>query len=360
MSWDTLPADIRLMIFEAVADELINREPTYREWQRYFEHSIFSELSLDQDRISEFNKIMTRTPRRQGIRQNNLIFTKALRSLFAVLSAWPAREIKSPGQRGGLALDIKPRSPAAPKVKDITTLVWRRQSYRGIDLPSLQDILKSIPKICQLVHEPWYNVTRGQQRYLFEEPYIELVRALPAQSHLRNVFIFQDSSRILNPDKPVDGHGANRGLASKCPLGHALAKATRLCKLEVVSASFLIDAFDFFHLFEDETALPRQPNDPRAWDNLRELNLTSDRLTPCRRSWKRQQVLCRAGRAAALMSRLKSMTLWNGGKGFCYIMRYNRTSEYDAPLFQLASNLKSVVSSDFSPQVLSNEGATAV
>ncbi|KAK3370963.1 hypothetical protein B0T24DRAFT_303592 [Lasiosphaeria ovina] len=141
-----------------------------------------------------------------------------------------------------------------PKVVAITAFTVRRQSYWGINTPSLEKILRKFLCLNYFIHEPWHNVTPEWQQ-LFESEHLKLIEALPKTSRkLRNLNLFQNSSKTLNPKIPTDGRGWRRGAETRRPLGRALAKTTRLLETEFVSAAFLVDAFDFFHEFR--AALP--------------------------------------------------------------------------------------------------------
>ncbi len=74
------------------------------------------------------------------------------------------------------------------------------------------------------------------------------------------------------------------GSKNQTPPWPGPGQTTRLSDMEIFSAGFLIDAFDFFHEFEAN--LPQQPDDPRVWSNLKKLHLTSGRLNPHLASWK--------------------------------------------------------------------------
>ncbi|KAK3943296.1 hypothetical protein QBC46DRAFT_307703 [Diplogelasinospora grovesii] len=244
------------------------------------------------------------------------------------------------------------KAPPLPKVKFITVFTVRRQSYRSIEISSLKKLLRAFPNLHTFIHEPWYNVTPERQQ-LFESDYLQLVRALPRlNKNLRDVILFQDFCRTLNPDRPTDGRGWSLGAKSRRPLGRALAKTTRLAAMERFSAAYFIDAYDFFHGF-DVFNPQQQPGDPQVWNSLQSLCLTSGRLNPHITSWKRQKLLARAGRAAALMPSLQSMILWNGGEGFSYIMDYRRFGPGGEPLLFLGSNISSAMRYDFSPEVIS-------
>ncbi|KAK3380923.1 hypothetical protein B0H63DRAFT_545151 [Podospora didyma] len=249
---------------------------------------------------------------------------------------WDDDDGEEEDQVAGLEDSSTRRRRQLPKVTAITDFTVRRQSYRSVDSASLRKILVAFPNLRYSIHEPWYNINKK----------------------LRYTLLFQDSSKTLNPEKPTGGRGGGQGARTRCPLGRALAKTTRLSGMELFSAGFLVDAFDFFHEFREAASLqmlsqqPPPPDDPRIWSNLKRLHLTSGRLNPHLASWKRQEVLLRAGRAATMMPSLEGMALWNGGEGFCYIMRYVRFSVDREPMLVLASTIEDAAHSDFSPQVL--------
>jgi hypothetical protein len=215
----------------------------------------------------------------------------------------------------------KTTPPRLPKVRVVTAFTIRRQSYRAIDTPTLKKLLTAFPNLRTFTHEPWHNVTpEGQQR--FESDYLRLLRILPRlNKNLRQVSLFQDYCKTLNPDRCTDGRDWRLGEESRRPLGCELATTARSAGMEFVSAAYLIDAYDFFHGFD--VYPQQQPGEaPHVWDKLQTLFLTSSRLSPHVAEWKRHELLARAGRAAALMPSLQNMILWNGGEGFLYFMQY--------------------------------------
>lgn len=209
-----------------------------------------------------------------------------------------------------------------PTVWVITAFSLRRQFHRGIEVSSLATILKALPDLCYFIHEPWLNVTTERQ-LVFETEYRQLLRHLPIQNkRLRSIVLFQDHSRLLNPRhmRPMNRAMWPSGDWLGRMLSRSLVETTRQADMEVVSAGFLIDAFEFFHEFRNN--IPKQLNDSRVWNSLKRLYLTSDLLNPYCPSRTRQEVLVRAGRAAALMPNLERFVLWNCGKRFKYILLY--------------------------------------
>ncbi|KAK3934920.1 hypothetical protein QBC46DRAFT_324280 [Diplogelasinospora grovesii] len=145
--WARLPAEIRLMVLENVAEDYrYKSEPHARagyaivcqEWRAFFEPRNFQRLVLDQDRISDFELFLGReSPRshrqeyvrhvvlriRLGeytcavckskedgrtVRRNNMAFSNAVWNLLIILSRW------NPGHKG-LTLELGAYSPSDSK-----------------------------------------------------------------------------------------------------------------------------------------------------------------------------------------------------------------------------------------------------
>ncbi|KAK5659352.1 hypothetical protein OQA88_1445 [Cercophora sp. LCS_1] len=470
MSWNKLPAELRLMVFRELAFlrdpvrpeeryDFVNYARVCKQWHARWTAESFHQIVLDQDRISDLDELTKKSPSlNRLIRQiylriklpnydcsvcqqeddleakgrNNTVFTKAVVGLFTVISTWPQMIPKPhvPVSRA-LSLEISAYSPSdyqhgfkdfrlkndypicfdtdvyigegngfaaekqflkmtkqeqhddpvhgwangtqspvclgtrkrltetlsldqgvqIPRARAVTTLIVRRQSYRPIETSSLRQMLRAVPKLALFTHEPWYNVTPELQMS-FEREYRKLLNDMQkTNKKLQNIILFQNASKLLNPDVPDNGNGSSPSPKGKRLLGNHLARASRKLDTEVLSAAFLVDAYDFFHEFT--ARIPRECRDLLIWSNLREVNLTSRHLHDSEPLHMRQGMLCRAGHAAALMPNLEVLTLWNGGRGFSYIMQYLRfTSRTQGSLLALASTSDSVLNSDFSPEVL--------
>jgi len=256
------------------------------------------------------------------------------------------------GYQGPLALGATKRVTepltlhgALPVVNLTTAFAIRRQSTRAIKSNSVKKLLSAFPNLYHFTHEPWHAATAERQQ-LFTSDYLSLLKNLPARlPHLQTLTLFQDN---LPPLRPAE----NQYTPSKRVLGRALSETTRRnTSLTELSASFLVDAYDFFHSF-DIPQLEQPPSNPQTWDTLKTLHLTSSRLNPTIARWKRRQVLARAGRAAVLMPRLERMVLWNGGEGFGYYVVYNRVGHDGAPMLVLVSSFRSAWRYDLSPNVV--------
>ncbi|KAK0727211.1 hypothetical protein B0T26DRAFT_799282 [Lasiosphaeria miniovina] len=456
--WGVLPAELRLMILEIVADDFTFRSDkkaragyatVCREWQYFFEPFNFEHLVFDQTRINQFarhvgNGEAERAMRRQTyvkaisfrvkldnykcktcrleetqiiMGKNRSTFTRAILRLLAILSNWPQI---IPSYRKGITLDIGVYSPSdcrhqfrdfhldevypmqevrdvfadplweaytehkarrglatlddshhswsngqrsyipltsrlrltremslsfnlpqfkssqtLPQVPAVDELVIRRQFYWQIAPDTLRKLLESFTCLVSFRHEGWQRPTMARQQD-FVKAYKTLIsRGLPVS--LRNLHLFQDSNRDLNPSiVPQIVITPNRGL------GKTLARASK--SLEVLSAAFVVDAIDFFDGFCPLTA-PKTLEPPAPWENLHNLILTAKMLHP-KMSMRHAHppLLLAAGHAAAFMPKLVLMQLWNGGEGNACIYQYTWKSESGTATLWLSANslLKSV------------------
>lgn len=93
-------------------------------------------------------------------------------------------------------------------------------------------------------------------------------------------------------------------------VSRALARAS--LNLEHLSASFLVDASDFFHALEPSW----------EWPNLTSLALTSQLLAPYLNQSMRGSMLEAAAAAAMKMPSLRTMEIWTGREGLAMLFRY--------------------------------------
>ncbi|KAK4449883.1 hypothetical protein QBC34DRAFT_494293 [Podospora aff. communis PSN243] len=239
------------------------------------------------------------------------------------------------GQQSAVSLAVKKRvteslvllSDALPIAPVVTHFAILRQSSRGINPNSLKKLFVALPNLRHFTHEPRLAVTAERQQ-LFTSSY--LPHPLPRQ------FTALDSAL---PEDQLTRE-------SKRDLARALSKAIQnIPSLVRLAASFIVDAYDFFDGFDAPLS------NPQTWDYLRDLTLTSSRLSPVTPGWERQQVLVRAGRAAAFMPNLEDMILWNGGQGFGYYLQYRESGPKTAVLL-LVSTFPSAGWNDMSPEVI--------
>jgi hypothetical protein len=129
------------------------------------------------------------------------------------------------------------------------------------------------------------------------------------------------------------------------------AFARRSLGLEPLSVSFMADARHFFQA--------RRPS--WTWHRLQSLILTSRQLTSTADGGAISSLLNDAGTAALQMPKLRTMVLWNGGKGEVCAFTYRRNSEKPSIIWQgtwdadLASDVIDVwekVASEYTPRPL--------
>ncbi|KAK1772229.1 hypothetical protein QBC33DRAFT_520600 [Phialemonium atrogriseum] len=97
-------------------------------------------------------------------------------------------------------------------------------------------------------------------------------------------------------------------------------------RLESVSASFLLDAQDFFHGLWPTPGKKflNRLNKGKDWGHLKTLALTSRLLHPGVPNVEIEKLLRAAGATAALMPKLEVMELWNAGQGHACYFRFER------------------------------------
>lgn len=133
---------------------------------------------------------------------------------------------------------------------------------------------------------------------------------LSATEGLRKLTIFENS----NQEYPLYFLGETwPAHAPTIRLSQKLARVN--LGVEVLSASFMVDAAEFFSEFS-------------TWPNLSHLTLTSQLLTPTTCLTKIMDLLQAAASAACYMPKLKIMEIWYGREGLATLFRYEFTPGY--------------------------------
>ncbi|KAF4970960.1 hypothetical protein FSARC_2063 [Fusarium sarcochroum] len=205
-----------------------------------------------------------------------------------------------------------------PSVIAVTKFILRRQCRRQFDPSSLSFLWSKLPRLEQIVYEPWQLAEKPSQYVHWERYYHRMITELPASVNTMTIFedfnenyleLFQRMrgrySIEMNPD---------RVRITTPAVGAAFAKKS--LQLEHLSVAFLIDAWHFF-----DTCLP-QPQ--WQWDQLRSLTLTSRKLTPKTNTEHVNRLLQTAAQAALRMPKLEDLTIWNGAKGEACAFMYRR------------------------------------
>ncbi|RYP76928.1 hypothetical protein DL771_001481 [Monosporascus sp. 5C6A] len=206
-----------------------------------------------------------------------------------------------------------------PSVKVVTSLILRRQTRRALSANSLQKIFKSLPGLECINYEPWREFFRCPQ-YHQDRGYQNIIlTSLPET--LKTLTIFEDFNEDYNivhcfhyitrewPYPPELVRTPNPSVGA--------ALAYRSLGLERLSASYIVDAKDFFRACEPKW----------MWDNLTSLTLTSPLLTLCKpHPFAINKMLVDAGTAALRMPQLRTMVIWNGMKRNACAFRYQVTA----------------------------------
>ncbi|KAF5596612.1 hypothetical protein FPANT_4281 [Fusarium pseudoanthophilum] len=128
-SWNSLPPEIRRIVLQAALRTPVPTAASVlatvsREWQDFFERSIFKDLALENDDLYAFASAIKSNVTRLGkqlqykaesatdVIKNNRIFTQAMAVLLKVLSLWS-------GDYGGLELELDARSPSDCRYFDL-------------------------------------------------------------------------------------------------------------------------------------------------------------------------------------------------------------------------------------------------
>ncbi|POR33812.1 Uncharacterized protein TPAR_06004 [Tolypocladium paradoxum] len=219
-----------------------------------------------------------------------------------------------------------------PRVDKVTGLTISRQYYRGIGTDVLGKLFKeSLRRLRWFRHEQWRGVDTGSWNDLVigtskNKPTVEygpkltgcsigyrdmLLNHMPKR--LGHLNLFEDFNWLLHKRTSISG------MPIDASLGRALAESSR--GLETLTASFIVDAIDFFHEFRPGHPRP-STGTRRPWKKLRYLALTSPTLDPELPEGPIQELLIAAGEAAQLMPSLELMEIWNGGLGYGCFFRY--------------------------------------
>ena len=129
---------------------------------------------------------------------------------------------------------------------------------------------------------------------------------------MRRIVLFEDfnDDYITTFQGTVESLDAEPVRTADVAISTALAEAS--LNLEHLSASFIVDARDFFHAIHSTW----------VWSKLLSLVLTSRLLVPSESHVEINGILQAAAAAVMKMPRLNAMELWNGGKGSACVFRY--------------------------------------
>ncbi|KAL6874753.1 hypothetical protein J3F83DRAFT_728589 [Trichoderma novae-zelandiae] len=187
-----------------------------------------------------------------------------------------------------------------PKVPAVTRLEMRLQTYRRWETFTVSQILSHLPGLREFHYEIWTQWFTE----MHEVWYASLLPLLSATEGLAKITI----SEYSNQQYPLYFIGETwPAHAPTIRLSQRLARVN--LGVEVLSASFVVDAAEFFSEFP-------------TWPNLSHLTLTSQLLAPTTCPTQITDLLQAAASAACYMPKLKMMEIWYGGEGLATLFKY--------------------------------------
>lgn len=148
-----------------------------------------------------------------------------------------------------------------------------------------------------------------------------LFESLNARKSLRKLVIFEN----FDQQYPRVFDRAANIRAPNSVLSLTLVKPS--LQLEVLSASFMVDARDFFKQAACQKSW--------KWQNLTTLALTSKRLNPDTSTADIDDMLLDAATTALNMPKLGTMELWNAKEGLAILFRYQRARDGQSAIITL-------------------------
>ncbi|KFY64894.1 hypothetical protein V496_02924, partial [Pseudogymnoascus sp. VKM F-4515 (FW-2607)] len=325
--WTNLPAEIRMMILEIVAQDnryttdgyarvgfkrvMGNEATRYR--RGYLDHLMLRIKFDDYDcTVCQLEEVD------DTIRNNNDVFFRALWDLLFVLSRWTG--FVGTRRENGLKLELGAYSPGDCKHTFRDFHLEENYTYQesGIDIgPQLGEYKLRIDRLgLDNLNDPyhgWVNGHGGPKLGIKTEN-----NGLP--STLRAVPIFEDSISSSTLNIPYSSHTTYLEQYTKRAnplLGKAFSKSSRF--LRHLSAAFLVDAVNFFAGFGP---INNPITNIVPWEILERLVLASRLLHPKTAGRNINRMLTDAGRAAAFMPKPAVMEIWNGGRRHACAFRY--------------------------------------
>ncbi|XDG01969.1 hypothetical protein ABKA04_001584 [Annulohypoxylon sp. FPYF3050] len=369
VTWGHLPAEIRLMILEALLQDGCSMAPfaaVSREWQAVIEPYNFARIYLTPSRLADVDTMLRRnralvkyiwyyielekydcTTCAPLVRDDwglnetdNTVIMTALEGLFSTLSSWPPN--------GNLLLDISLYSPSDSKH-------WFKYLTCGPDIPSdkynRHRSLDQVARVEDDGHQRLWNAddrNPNLQRFAINKLFEDIMgegpfntdeqewqwfRQLPAVPAVTGLLLRQETRRRWKPlallemlarfPKLQDVHMEpwrewEDDWQQEHTDGYRQCSewiATVSLKLDHLSASFIADASYFFDARKSFW----------EWPNLTSLALTSRLFTPDESPAKIDRLLRAAAAAAMKMPKLEIMEIWNGREGLAALFRYQVT-----------------------------------
>ncbi|KAL7939164.1 hypothetical protein V8C35DRAFT_1856 [Trichoderma chlorosporum] len=341
----------RLVLRQADLDDLVKIPKRCRPYLRH----VCLRIEIQEYRPWGNPQPVIRPERMEDIAANNDIIELAVGKLFGILKSWEKELLKIQPAYRGMTLEMSIHSPSDPKyvfrgvtaprlekglsweneaglegavarifggsvhirfyqnlpqLNLVTKFVMKRHTRRRISSFTLHQILSRFPRLEHLIYEPWQQSLDTVQD-LVDAGYVNLIKgSLP--KGLKHVTLLEDQQNgQAGFSVPSDSAQTAPTRTPNPFVGAALAK--RSLEFESLSASFLVEANDFFRAYRREW----------TWAALRSLTLTSQYLDSKRSPDEINGMLTAAGDAALAMPRLRTMEIWNGGPGHAAVFEYH-------------------------------------
>ncbi|KAK8128612.1 hypothetical protein PG984_009720 [Apiospora sp. TS-2023a] len=224
-------------------------------------------------------------------------------------------------------------SPTLPVVPMVGSFLIRRQFYRRFEAVGCLDrILAALPNLVRFRYEPWGAIPSawGKDADRRLKHYCDLVQILEQCPNLVLVSIYEDSEDFravlgLPRHRPPRMSLAPAAFVDDAVVGAKLAEASQPWR--TAHLSHMVEAAGFLHSFWPGLAVTNHFSSsgsrPLQWENLMQLSLTSDLLSPLGDLDGHMEMLLQAAaRAAMAMPKLQCLTLWTAGHRYGCYFRY--------------------------------------
>ena len=214
-----------------------------------------------------------------------------------------------------------------PKVSAVTGFLLRRQNRRRWEPGVVEELIFLLPRLEEIHYEPWREWIPSEQGMTdrSESSRERRVRRMGIDldnftgstllfkylisKQMKKIVLFEDFNDVYAAAFPLLSH-ESRVRTADSAVSKAIAEAS--LNLESLSASFIADAGLFFGACQPSW----------VWNKLASLTLTSRLLAPSESHGAIDGVLQDAAATAMKMPNLKTVEIWNGGKGLASLFRY--------------------------------------
>ncbi|KAE9970578.1 hypothetical protein EG328_006177 [Venturia inaequalis] len=198
-----------------------------------------------------------------------------------------------------------------PLVPIVTRVLLRQQTRRRWRPYTLTQMFTRMPRLQEVHYEPWKEWLHPDIQQRWTDEVLQTLLEAPFLARLRKLVLFENFNTVYPASFGIFNSDPRR--ITSASMGRALVKAS--LDLDSLSASFLVDAVDFFEETRGRCL---------KWPNLRSLALTSELLRPAKNPTKLDDMLRAVAATALNMPNLETMELWNGLEEKAMLVRYRR------------------------------------